>query len=179
VPGQTIALAPLAIGQRDEHSVGWPPHRFRDTICSVVRGLGPKQKSRCLDIISETCDQLAGGTPDLAEVVSVANHRYADNNWPDDSLLACLREFTDFPLFSPAAEVEHHEFFDAPHVINVHRLPEGLRKLAVFLTLDRLYAEIMALPDAPLDANARRCWRHFSAGRSTRNGFRSSPPAWR
>jgi len=159
LPGQTIALAPLAIGQRDEHSVGLAAHRFRDTICSVVRGLGPKQKSHCLDIIRETYNQLAGSTPDLADVASVANHRYEDNNWPDDSLLACLREFTDFPLFSPAVEVEHHEFLEAPHVIDVHRLPEGLRKLAVFLMLDRLCADIMALPDAPLDANGNRQMR--------------------
>ena len=140
--------------------MGLAAHRFRDTICSVVRGLGPKQKSRCLTIIRETYDGLAGNTPDLADVVSAANHRYADNNWPDDdSLLACLREFTDFPLFSPAAEVEHHEFLEAPHVIDVHRLPEDLLKLAVFLMLDRLYADIMALPDAPLDVNGNRQMR--------------------
>jgi DNA sulfur modification protein DndE len=159
LPGQTIGLAPLAIDRRDPHSIGLAAHRFRDTICSVVRGLGPKQKGRCLEIIRETYEQLAGATPDLSNVVEVAERRYADNDWPQDSLLACLREFTDFPLFCPAVELDRHEFFDAPHIVDVHRLPEDLRKLAVFLMLDRLYAEIMALPDAPLDSAGNRQMR--------------------
>ena len=159
LPGQTIALAPRAIGRRDEHSFGLAAHRFRDTMRSVVPGLGPKQKSRCLDIIREAYEQLEGDTPDLSDVVSVAERRYADNGWDDDSLLACLREFTDFPLFRPAAEGSDHEFLDASHIIDIHRLPEDLRKLAVFLMLDRLYAEIMALTDAPLDADGNRQMR--------------------
>lgn len=159
LPGQTIALAPLAIARRDEHSVGRAAHRFRDTMRSVVPGLGAKQKSRCLGIIREAYEQLEGDTPDLSDVVSVAERRYADNGWPDDSLLACLREFTDFPLFRPAAEGADHEFLDTSHVIDIHRLPEDLRKLAVFLMLDRLYAEIMALDDAPLDADGNRQMR--------------------
>lgn len=156
LPEQTIALAPLAIGQRDEHSVGLAAHRFRDTMRSVVPGLGAKQKSRCLEIIREAYEQLEGDTPDLADVVNVAEQRYVDNGWSDDSLLACLREFTDFPLFRPAAEGVDHEFLDASHVIDIHRLPEDLRKLTVFLMLDRLYAEIMALDDAPLDTDGNR-----------------------
>jgi DNA sulfur modification protein DndE len=55
--------------------------------------------------------------------------------------------------------VEHHEFFDAAHVVDVHRLPEDLRKLTVFLMLDRLYTDIMALPDAPLDTDGNRQMR--------------------
>jgi len=159
LPGDRIRLAPLAVEHRDEHAVGLAAHRFRDTIGCVVRGLGPKQKSRCLEIIRETYDQLAGATPDLDDVVQAANHRYTDNEWPEDSLIACLREFTDFPIFLPAVESSQHEFFDRSHVIDIHRLPEDLRKLAVFLMLDRLYAEIMSLPDAPLDAEGNRFMR--------------------
>ena len=44
-------------------------------------------------------------------------------------------------------------------MIDIHRLPEDLRKLAVFLMLDRLYAEIMALADALLDADGNRRMR--------------------
>ena len=156
LPNDVLALAPLALGQRDEHSVSFAAHRFRDTIAAVVRGLGPKQKSRCLQIIREAYEQQEGGTPDLEHVVAAAERQYHDNDWPEDSLLACLREFTDFPLFRPAAEGVDHDFFRASHVIDIHDLPEDLRKLTVFLMLDRLYWDIMALPDAPLDSENNR-----------------------
>jgi len=56
----------------------------------------------------------------------------------------------------PAGEGADHEFFEASHVIDIHRLREDLRKLAVFLMLDRLYADIMDLADTPLDADGNR-----------------------
>lgn len=156
LPKKVIALAPLALGQRDEYAVSFAAHRFRDTISAVVRGLGPKQKNRCLQVIREAYEQEEGGTPDLGDVVEVAERQYHDNEWPEDSLLACLREFTDFPLFRPAAEGVEHDFFRASHVIDIHELPEDLRKLTVFMMLDRLYWDIMALPDAPLDSEGNR-----------------------
>lgn len=42
------------------------------------------------------------------------------------------------------------------HIIDIHGLPEDLRQLTVFLMLDSLYSEIMALPDAPLDSQGNR-----------------------
>ena len=41
-------------------------------------------------------------------------------------------------------------------MIDVHGLPEDLRKLTVFLFLDRLYSETMSSPDAPLDKEGNR-----------------------
>jgi len=70
-----------------------------------------------------------------------------------------LRECAGFRAWVRCLEVKHREFFEALHVIDVRRLPEDLRKLAVFLMLDGLYAEIMALPDAPLDAEGNRQMR--------------------
>ncbi len=155
LPGQEIDLAPLAIKERTEDTIGLAAHRFRDTIGAVVRGLGPKQKSRCLGIIRDAYQQARFGTPDLQDVVDAAEHLYADNGWPADSLLACLREFTDFPLFRSAENGTQHEFLHKSHIVDIHGLPEDLRKLTVFLTLDRLYSEVMELPDAPLDNNGK------------------------
>ena len=62
-------------------------------------------------------------------------------------------------LERPSHDSTDHEFLDQSHVIDIHRLLEHLRKLAVFLMLDRLYAEIMAFADAPLDADANRQMR--------------------
>lgn len=158
LPGEVIALVPLSISEWDDNSIRLAAHRFRDTISAVVR-LGPKQKSRCLDIIKEAYDSATGDAPDLDDVVNAAVRQYADSSWPDDSLIACLREFTHFPLFESARLGSSHVFFERSHIIDIHGLPEDLRKLAVFLMLDRLYSEIMSLPDAPLDKDGNRQMR--------------------
>jgi hypothetical protein len=83
-------------------------------------------------------------------LTDLAEDEYQGNGWKGDSLLACLREFSEFPLFRNAADGESHELFERSYVFDIHQLPEDLRKLAAFLTLDRLYSEIMSLPDAPI-----------------------------
>ena len=155
LPGKPIPLAPLSLPYRDEHAVHLAARRFRDTIRSVVR-LGPIQSERCLQIITEAYNSFEGGTPDLEDLTRLAEQRYTEEGWSDDSLLACLREFTTFPLFQPASEGAAHNFFRTTYIIDIHRLPEDLRKLAAFLVLDRLYSEIMSLPDAPLDNEGNR-----------------------
>jgi len=162
MPDGCIPLAPLSIPIRNEHAVQLAARRFRDTICSVVR-LGAIQKDRCLHLVQQLYyitpildddDNLE--TPDLSDLTQLAEQEYQANGWNPDSLLACLREFSAFPLFRPAAEGERHDLFRRSHIIDLHRLPEDLRKLSVFLLLDRLYAEIMTLPDAPLDKQGNR-----------------------
>jgi DNA sulfur modification protein DndE len=155
LPGEPIPLAPLSLPFRDKHAVHLAARRFRDTIRSVVR-LGPVQSDRCLQLIIESYDSLDGGTPDLDYLLELAKLRYKEEEWGEDSLLACLREFTTFPLFQQAEKGVEHDFFRTSYIIDIHRLPEDLRKLAAFLVLDRLYSEIMSLPDAPLDKEGNR-----------------------
>ena len=155
LPDQPIPLAPLSLPYRDTYAVQLAARRFRDTVSSVVR-LGPIQFQRSLDIVMEAYRTLPEGTPDLDYVCNLARERYEAEDLRDDSLLVCFREFAAFPLFRPAAEAADHDFFRKTHIIDLHRLPEHLRKLAAFLVLDRLYAEIMSLPDAPLDKHGNR-----------------------
>lgn len=121
--------------------------------------LGPIQSERCLQLITEAYNSLGRETPDLDDLARLAEQRYLDEGWSEDSLVACLREFTAFPLFRSATEEDEHNFFRTTHIIDIHRLPEDLRKLAAFLVLDRLYSEIMSLPDAPLDDDGNRYLR--------------------
>ena len=155
LPEKPIPLAPLYLLHKDDTAIHLAARRFRDTIRSVVR-LGPIQSNRCLQLITEAYRSLEGETPNLSYLTQIAEERYEDEGIGPDSLLACLREFTTFPLFRPVEESEEHNFFKSSHIIDIHRLPEDLRKLAVFLVLDRLYSEIMSWQDAPLDKEGNR-----------------------
>jgi DNA sulfur modification protein DndE len=160
LPGTRIPLVPLSLPYHDEHAVLLAALRFRDTVRSVVH-LGPIQSERCLKIIKDAYSihvamNYEGGTPDLEDLTRKAEDMYSEEGWSDDSLIACFREFTNFPLFKRAADGVNHDFFNRSHIIDIHRLPEVLRKLSAFLVLDRLYSEIMILPDAPLDKDNNR-----------------------
>lgn len=155
LPDKPIPLAPLFLRQKDDTAIHLAARRFRDTIRSVVQ-LGAIQSDRCLHLITEAYRTLEGETPDLPYLTKIAEERYEDEGMRPDSLLACLREFTTFPLFKSGEESEEHNFFKSSHIIDIHRLPEDLRKLAVFLVLDRLYSEIMSWEDAPLDKEGNR-----------------------
>lgn len=157
LPKARIPLAPLAVSNVDEYSRRVAARRLRDTICSVVR-LGAIQKDRCLQIL-EWLYQEAGDAPDLEDLVKLCHIAYEQEDWQPDSLSACIREFGSFPLFQAATDTEPRQLFSGTHVIDVHQLPEELRKLTVFLVLDRLYTEIMGMDDAPLDGNGNRQMR--------------------
>lgn len=151
-PEQMIPISPLALFDQGVNSETLAARRFRDTVASVVR-LGAKQRDRCLRIIETAF--VEHGTPDLAEVAEVGRRIYADEDWEEDSLIACLRDFGSFQLFQPGAEGAGSALAGSM-VVDLHELPEDLRRLAVFLTLDRLSAELSSLPDSPADPDGNR-----------------------
>ena len=155
LPGETVPIAPLLLSGKEEYATQLAARRFRDTICSVVH-LGAMQKDHCLQLISRLYDEFGERVPDLTNLTELAEQEYERNEWRDDSLLACLREFSTFPLFRPAEEGVDHDLFKRTHILDIHGLPEDLRKLVSFLVLDRLYSEIMGLPDSPLDKEGNR-----------------------
>jgi hypothetical protein len=151
LPDQRIPLSPLALPQYDEHSVKIAVRRLRDTINSVVR-LGPKQSDRCLRIVREVYSEK--GRPELEDVAAAAEEIYV--NEEPDSLLACFREFAEFRLFTGSENRGDVELLTRSHIIDLSRLPDSMRKLAVFLTLDRVYTDVMGKADAPLDKEGNR-----------------------
>lgn len=161
LPDETIPFAPLALQTRDPNSIRLAARRFRDTIGSVVR-LGAIQRDKCLNILERVYQDSRGSTPDLTDLLAIAEIEYKANEMKDDSLIACLREFADFPLFGDANDIGiEHNLFKKSHIIDLHRLPEDLRKMTSFLLLDRLYSEIMAMTDAPLDEKGFRLLRQI------------------
>lgn len=157
LPEERIPCAPLMLLEHSDHAVQIAARRFRDTVNSVVH-LGPVQRDRCLKIMHQAYDT-TDGTPDLEDVAEVANAEYERNGWNHDSLLSTINEFSSFPLFAPSSEADRHQLLRQSHVIDVHHLPEDLRKLAVFLVLDWLHTHVMSSPDAPVDDENNRLLR--------------------
>ena len=185
VPDQEIPLAPLALTVDDEKTIKLAARRFVDTVKSVVH-IGPKQSDACLRFVKEAYQQALGGEPgpakgiedllseedlraikdiyqaqrrrgvDLADILAVAEQTYASSGSKPDSLLAALREFCEFRLFASVDENLKDGLLSRTHIVDLSRIPDGLRKLTVFLILDSVYAKVMNEPDAPLDEKGFR-----------------------
>jgi DNA sulfur modification protein DndE len=155
LPTDRVPLAPLALSSREPHVSQMAARRFRDTVSAVVH-LGAVQKQRCLQLMEVLYSESADGAPTLEELVSTAELMYDQEDWKDDSLRAVIREFGTFPLFRHSEATGSHDFFKQSYVLDLHSLPEDLRKLTTFLVLDKLYADLMALDDAPLDSSGNR-----------------------
>jgi len=158
LPKTKIPMAPLALSSYDDEKIKLAARRFVDTIKSVVR-LGPKQADACLRIVKEAYERAEGSAPDMEDVLSVAEELYLAEGKQPDSLLVTLRDFADFQIFRSAKHGEEHDIFKKMHVIDLSSLPESLRKICVFLMLDRLYSEIMERQNAPMDSKGYRQMR--------------------
>jgi hypothetical protein len=186
VPDQVIPLSPLVLPSDDEKTVKLAARRFVDTVKAVVH-LGPKQADTCLRIVKQAFARALGGElapasgledvlteedlrgindyyrsyrragVNLSDILAVAEELYDASATKPDSLLVALREFCDFSLFAPVEIKTQTDLLHRSHVIDLSHVPEGLRKLAVFLTLDSVYARIMNEDDAPLDDKGFRC----------------------
>lgn len=159
LPKDKVPMAPLSLSSYDDEKIKLAARRFVDTIKSVVPRIGPKQADTCLTIAKEAYYRTQPNAPDLEDVLSVAEEIYDEEEKTTDSLLAALKDFADFPIFRSSRYSEDHDFFKKSHVIDLSILPEGLRKICVFLILDRLYSEIMERPNAPLDTKGFRQMR--------------------
>jgi DNA phosphorothioation-dependent restriction protein DptH len=158
LPKEKIPIAPLALSSYDDEKIKLAARRFVDTIKSVVH-LGPKQADTCLRIAKEAYHRAEGSAPDIEDVLSIAEEIYETEGKAPDSLLVTLRDFADFPIFRSARYGEGHDFLQKGHVIDLSKIPEGLRKICFFLMLDRIYSEVMERQNSPIDSKGFRQMR--------------------
>lgn len=160
LPTEQLAFDPLAIPNQESNTVQIAARRFRDTLSSVVH-LGAVQRNHCLDALVSLYQDCRPETPTLENLVRHTDLMYEQNNWKQDSLSSVIRDFGAFPLFTPVSQTS--SLLQESLVLDIHELPQDLRKLTTFLVLDRLYWEIMNLPDAPMDAAGNRQLRFVIA----------------
>ena len=59
-------------------------------------------------------------------------------------------------MFDEMIGAEECPLLERSHIFDIHGLPDSLRKVLVFLTLDRLYSHIWRMPDSALDDQGNR-----------------------
>lgn len=158
VPDELVPLQPIVCDSKRDVAVRTACVRFRDTVASVVH-LGPKQRGTCSGIVERAFKESDSLSITISKVFEVAEAWYQENGLKPDSLLETLREMAAFPMFDEVADTDGCPLVESSHVIDIHGLPDSLRKMLVFLTLDRLYSQIWRMPDSPLDEQGNRACR--------------------
>jgi hypothetical protein len=130
--------------------------RFRESFKRVPKSrIGDAQG----DILREAAERAyAGPHPvKLSDIYEKLRQLYAEKRRKEDSVIATFKDMTTWDLFQPA--MEPAAFFGQSWVIDLHRAPETIKRLVVFLLFDAAYAHLSHLDDSPVDAAGNRALR--------------------
>ena len=90
--------------------------------------------------------------PDFETVYQQLKTVYEEEDKSDDTLTEVLKEVDRIPSFSQPAESGSlmDNLTEETLVVDLHALP-ALRELVAFCVIEKLYRELKAMPDAPVD----------------------------
>jgi len=159
---QNLPINPFVLPAYDETTITVSAREKAESFASINSKLGVVQKGALAEAIRAAYAKRAGSPrpyPDFQDVFDIVQADYADDGKSDDSLVEVLRDLATFNLFwkhgSEADPLER--LASRTIVIDLHKMPV-LKELVAYLVIERLYKEMAALPDSPVE-NGRRTIR--------------------
>lgn len=156
---QTLPINPFLLPIYDEQTIKVSAREKAESFASINTKLGVVQKGALADAIRAAYAKRAGSArpyPDFQDVLEIASQAYEEGNKKDDSLIEVLRDLADFDLFwRHGSDVDPMERLGGRTLlIDVHKMPV-LKELVAYLVIERLYKEMAAMPDSPIEDNIR------------------------
>lgn len=163
---EIIPINPFVLANYDNQAISISAREKSESFSSINSKLGPVQRGKLTEIIKTAYTQrkkMKLKYPDFKEVFSLAQELYKKENKNDDSLIEVLRDLAEYNLFwSHNLESQLIEkLADRTMIIDVHKMPV-LKELVAYLVIERLYKEMLTLPDSPIE-NGRRTIRTILA----------------
>jgi DNA sulfur modification protein DndE len=157
--GQSLPINPFILPAYDEQTVNVSAREKAESFASINSKLGVVQKGALTEALRAAYAQRAGSQapyPDFHDVLGIATAMYEDENKKDDSLIEVLRDLASFDLFwrhgSDTPPLD--KLANRTVLIDVHAMPV-LKELVAYLVIERLYKEMAALPDSPVNDGKR------------------------
>lgn len=156
---QTLPINPFVLPNYDEQTINISAREKSESFASINSKLGVVQKGALTEAIRAAYAKRSGSTlpyPDFQDVLEITMDMYEEENKKDDSLIEVLRDLSDFNLFwKHGSENEPIEkLTNRTLLIDVHAMPV-LKELVGYLVIERLYKEMAALPDSPVQDGRR------------------------
>ena len=159
---QNLPINPFVLPAYDDTTITVSAREKAESFASISSKLGVVQKGALAEAIRAAYAKRAGSPrpyPDFQDVFDIVQADYADDGKNDDSLVEVLRDLATFNLFwkhgSDGDPLER--LANRTLIIDLHKMPV-LKELVAYLVIERLYKEMAALPDSPVE-NGRRTIR--------------------
>ncbi|URJ48730.3 DndE family protein [Paenibacillus polymyxa] len=156
---QNLPINPFVLPVYDEQTINVSAREKAESFASINSKLGVVQKGALTEAIRAAYAKRADMAlpfPDFHDVLEIANAMYEEDNKKDDSLIEVLRDLADFDLFwrhgSDVPPID--KLSNRTLLIDVHAMPV-LKELVGYLVIERLYKEMAALPDSPVQDGKR------------------------
>lgn len=154
-----LPINPFMLSSYDEQSIIVSAREKAESFSSISSKMGVVQKGVLSEAIRSCYAQrsLTGEMyPDLRDVFEMVREMYAQENRSDDTLVEVLRDLAEFNLFwshgsaiKPFEKISNRTF-----IVDVHHMPV-LKELVAYLVIERLYKEMIAMPDSPVKDGRR------------------------
>lgn len=152
--GESLPINPFVLPAYDEQTINVSAREKAESFASINSKLGVVQKGVLTEAIRAAYAQRAESMapyPDFHDVYRMVATMYEEVNKKDDSLIEVLRDLSDFDLFwRHGSDVPPiNRLSNRTLLIDVHAMPV-LKELVAYLVIERLYKEMMSLPDSPV-----------------------------
>lgn len=157
--GQSLPINPFILPSYDETTINVSAREKAESFASINSKLGVVQKGALTEATRAAYAKRAGTAtpyPDFQDVLEIALLMYEEEHKNDDSLIEVLRDLATFDLFwKHGDDYEPFErISNRTMLIDVHSMPV-LKELVAYLVIERLYKEMAALPDSPVEDGRR------------------------
>jgi DNA sulfur modification protein DndE len=158
----TIPINPFILSSYDNQSILVSAREKAESFASINQKLGSVQKGMLSEAIKEAYfkrEKMESRYPDFKEVFTITKELYQNEGKRDDSLIEVLRDLSQFNLFWSHGDSTKpiSKLFNKTMIIDVHNMPV-LKELVAYLVIERLYKEMLTLPDSPIE-NGRKTIR--------------------
>lgn len=147
-----LPISPFILSDYSEQSILLSAREKAESFSSINSAMGVVQKGALTDAIVAGYQARQGSDrpfPDFNDVYEIARGAYADEGKRDDTLIEVLRDLAQFDLFwshnSVVPPIER--ISNRTMIIDVHKMPV-LKELVAYLVIERLYKEMVGLPDS-------------------------------
>ena len=156
VPDTSIPLKILNVPHRSEGDINTAAAYFRDSFTNAARsGIGAVQQNAIREAARRSL--MRQDTVSIQDVYAVLREMYEESGRKEDVVTATFEEFNAYNLFT--TEFTPEEFFNRSWIVDVHKAPESVQRLVVFLMLDAADNYLKQLQDAPIDNEGNRSMR--------------------
>ncbi len=152
--GANLPINPFMLPDYQAQTVQISAREKAESFASINARLGVVQKGALTDAIRVAYAKRSNSEtpyPDFKDVLAIVEDKYKVEEKKADSLVEVLRDLADFNLFWKHGDTLDpiDKLTNRTLLIDLHAMPV-LKELVAYLIIERLYKEMVSLPDSPV-----------------------------